>query len=1366
MPTIQEVVRDHRNHYLDRKLARSPLLHFSPGSYRVDVHELFRGIQPNVPAADKTHGVSDAKSLVRGLLEERFSVTIHGARSAIIKKLDRMKKAAEDSLRSTGQHTLFLGYPCIVLPLKGGKSKLAPLTLFAVKFGIGNQKLTIQRDDTSGEYETLLNRLLVAYVKREFNIALNAGKDRFDISGKELENQIQQVLAPWKGINREFSYPQTSEAITTAELKQLDPTSTDPYIADHAILGLAEFAGQALLDDLDKIEKAFEEGQSCPPALAKLIMPASEDIDNQAVEPEVESKKWLVEKSDPSQEKVVWSQKNNSLVVLQGPPGTGKSQTIVNIVADALAHKKTVMVVCQKRSAIEVVHKRLSAVGLGELAVLVEDIDKDRRKLVSSIDDIDREFRTKKLDERERDIAANTIVNNEGRIDAFITAINDRTDGTDDIRLRFGDIKARLNELQFIHRSPSWSSPLRQSVDRMIEGKEGKFNRNDLNRSINDIRDIDAEVLKLRYGQNLWTQVDVGLEDDPVLLNAMQSHCETACKLAESLFNGGTPLHHDGETSWIAEHGWWDVDNCNIPVYGLLNSTKQQNEYKEFQTWINAIRTIASVNPLVDSTSLSTKLKEGRVDLAFLNCLEEDARVLRSLLALKTKIKKDSVLRTVADHLTDERGNWANHIYAIALHSWLDDLLKRQQDGFKDAPNISAMVKRLGEAIKEKRKLDVQDILKRYQKRVESRNSLKTRNLLRLRGGGGQHKTSLRKLYSEGMPLLNTIVPLLLASPETASSMLPLKPELFDLVIIDESSQMFVAEALPMLFRAKHAVIAGDRQQMPPADFFAYSDAEDDDSNEDETENENEPLVAAAGVYRLLEASDEALPAGSQSRLSLNVHYRSERKELIDFSNHAFYDGKLIIPAGNAPLPSFMKTAIEFENVDGQFKSGVNEMECHRIVEILRNIWLLRESMRPTLGIIVANSRQCDRLREVLQEKCDSDAIFRTAHDQEDNRSSADGEDVSFFVRSVEHVQGDERDVIIFGLTYSGSSRAYGPLNAKNDGRKRLNVAITRAKRGMIVLTSLNVNHISNAAEKGLQERYYVWQYLNYARAVAANDQEGINRILNQINDQRREASELASATESPFEDDVKRYVESLDFHVNCQVGESGFRIDLGVRINKDSHNYLCGLECDGARYHTGWRARTNDVWRQEILESKGWKILRIWSTDWFENPEVTKNKLAEELRKLREAAQSKIEHQQHSFIRRERVNHTENELKNENAVGYPATNKSSKENSLVQNADLFSKLHESTVIVPTYPQNEIYVEVGDTVEYEYLDDGRKASSKIVRGNGDPASGIINRDSPLAKALLDSVTGETIEYLSPKGLIALVIRVIHKPESS
>ena len=473
MATIQEIISDHRKHYLDRKLARSPLLHFSPGAHRIDAHELFSGIQANLPSADKNNnGISSPQSLVESLLQNRFEGVIHGVRTSTIKKLERMQKAAGDSMHSTGQHTFYLGYPCIILPVTSGKSKLAPLMLFAVQLHISQQRLTIRRvfessgtSASSVPSDALLNRIVTAYIKREFDIDLNHSIHRFDIEGGALENNIQNILKPWSAVKNEFCYPETSPVIGRDALRRLDPANNDPYVADHAIFGLAEFSGQALLDDLDQIEKAFEDGLECPPALAKLLKPASEHIDNEAIEPGTEQGKWLVEKSDPSQERVVWSQKTNSLVVLQGPPGTGKSQTIVNIVADALAHKKTVMVVCQKRSAIEVVHKRLTAAGLGDLAVLIDDIDKDRLKVVRRVDDIEQEFSSDLLLHRERKIISDKIRIDEDRIDIIVDAFNDRGNGEhlSNSRYKFGDIKALLKNLNFLKKSSHWSHQLKKS---------------------------------------------------------------------------------------------------------------------------------------------------------------------------------------------------------------------------------------------------------------------------------------------------------------------------------------------------------------------------------------------------------------------------------------------------------------------------------------------------------------------------------------------------------------------------------------------------------------------------------------------------------------------------------------------------------------------------------------------------------------------------------------------------------------------------------------------------------------------------------------------------------------------------------------
>jgi very-short-patch-repair endonuclease len=1218
MPTIKEVVRDHRQHYLDRKLARSPLLHFSPGTHRVDICELFRDIQPNLPiSGSRLHGVSTPESLIRNLLEDRFDATIHAVSPALLKKLERIQKVASDSLHSTGQHTLYLAYPCIVLPAKDRKSKLAPVMLFAVSIGISSQKLTIKRvldvneDGLKIPSDTVLNRLLAAYVDREFGISLAMDQHRVEVAGgAQLESQIQRIFSPWPRLNHKFHYPDVSPVIG-----KIDATLTDPYIADYAILGLAEFSGQALLDDLDEIEKAFDSGVECPLALARLIKPASGHQDNEAVEPASETQKWLVEKSDPSQERVVWAQKSNELVVLQGPPGTGKSQTIVNIVADALAQKKTVMVVCQKRAAIEVVHKRLTAAGLGDLAVLVDDVDKDRLKIIRRIDKVDHEFTGGLLHARDRDTVSMSIQSDENRIDHVIAALNDRTDGVSPGRMRFGDIQSQLQGLNFSNPSTDWSSRLKQSVVQLLSSG---LTRADLQKRVANIDRLDSEARRLRYGVNTWSDVSVSLEKDQALLLQIPGHLKAICALSEDFSSKRTALHHDTATHWIAEHPWMPCERDPFPIDGFLAHSARA-EFAKFQHWLRLVREIETVNPRLNSRESAHALRTGMLDAAFFQSLKEDSQELRSMVALRSEINCDSVLSIADVDLISGRGSWSRHIHALALHSWLNDLLIRQQEGMQDASRVSALISHLASALANKRQLDALNILANYQERVGARNELKRQNLLRLRGHRGVPKSSLRSLYTKGLQDLREVAPLLLVSPETASSMLPLRAGLFDVVVIDEASQMFVAEAMPMLFRAKRVVIAGDKQQMPPADFFAYSDSDEECDNEEDQADESTVLTAADGVFRLLDAADDAIPAGSHSRLSLLVHYRSERKELIEFSNHAFYEGELIIPAGNAPLPVFMQSAIEFENVAGEFLRGINEREGARIVELLRNIWIDPAHACPTVGVIVANTRQRDHVLELLQAAGDRDEKFRSAYERESERSSAD-EDVSFFVRSIEHVQGDERDLIIFALTYSGSSRRYGPLNAKNDGRKRLNVAVTRAKRGMIVLNSLNISHISNAAEKSTQERYYVWQYLRYARAVATRDTATVDSILNQLNENRARASTATTLSESPFEEDVKCFIESLGFHVDCQVGESGFRIDLGIRSTESSREYICGIECDGARYHSGWRARTSDVWRQEILESKGWRIFRVWSTDWFENSMATKTRLSNDLQALNTA--------------------------------------------------------------------------------------------------------------------------------------------------
>ena len=1357
-----DLVRDHREHYLQRKLARSPLLNFMPGAYRIDACSLFDGVTPNAPAI-RDSGVSTPTGLVSALIGPRGEAVIYNARSTIIQKLNKIRRSADDSRHSTGQHALYLGYPCVVLPGDRGKTKFSPIFLFAIEIVATPQKITIRRrgengadDNAPSRDDALFNRLFAAFVQHEHRVKLEASEARFEIDPDNIEAQVNRIFVNWKQVAYRWEYPAANRVITKEELKQLTSGTDDPCIVDHAVIGLADFSGQSLLDDLDRIEADLRGGTPCSEPLKKLLENRNFDAKSATRPPSDDLDKWLVEKSDPSQEEVIWSQRHSPLVVLQGPPGTGKSQTIVNTIADAVAAKQTVLVVCQKRAATEVVRKRLDAVGLGELCSLVDDVDKDRAAILKRIRDVETEFPETIWDKSRRDQLARDICDAELKLEAGANALSDDAGGS---RRSHGDLLALLSDLNLFDPNPEWSTDLLLCVNRLVD--EGLDNAQ-LEKFVQRVRQIDEKANSLRYGKNLWSKIEPALASDAGEIDGIQKNIRTVMSSGRRIASGALTLQHDHQTQWVAEHPWFSAPSTlerGLPYFSRDDDSKRNSQ--EFNRWLTALREVAIRNDIVRPEQVSRDARSGMLDMQELERIATDSADVGEIAALRAEIHSVALFRATDESLMNHVSRWEPQLKAALLHRWKQLLLQTRKGDFQHARNIPALCTSLSRYLIEKRSADVLDILTRYNARIPASDWLKQNDLLRLRRSGPTPKTSLRRLHHRGAEQLQKLQPVLLTNPETASSLLPLKLNHYDLVVIDEASQMFVAEAIPMLFRARRALIAGDRQQMPPSNHFAFGD-DDDDLEQDIIDDDAAviPVAAAEGIYRLLDAAEEALGTRSPSRRTLEIHYRSARKELIDFSNHAFYEGKLIIPSGNAPLPAFLRTAIEFDQVDGVFSRGLNEIEARRIVDRIAEIFRIPQSDRPTLGVIVNNIKQKARIEELLVERGDLNKAFEDTYASERERE-VEGEDVSFFVRSVEHVQGDERDVIIFGATYAGSSRGFGPLTATEDGRKRLNVAVTRAKRGMIVLCSLNTSHTSNEAEKTTHERYFLWQYLRYARAVAHNDRSMVNTVLNQLNPDRESARRQAAATESPFEDEVKQFIENAGYFVEPQIGESGFRIDLGVRDGANDLNFLCGIECDGAPYHTGWSARTRDVWRQEILESKGWVIHRIWSTQWYENPARTKETLLKQLQSLRDsyAQLSPQASRESASPPVSNIAHPTVQSHAKVATVPPAVRPVVTDSKpLAQQESLLETSNEQIAVPPSSPR---LVAIGDTVEYMGTDK-IPGKVKIIRGVGEFHLGTISASTPLAKALIDSAEDEEITYESPMGPVQLTIRRVHK----
>jgi very-short-patch-repair endonuclease len=455
--------------------------------------------------------------------------------------------------------------------------------------------------------------------------------------------------------------------------------------------------------------------------------------------------------------------------------------------------------------------------------------------------------------------------------------------------------------------------------------------------------------------------------------------------------------------------------------------------------------------------------------------------------------------------------------------------------------------------------------------------------------------------YSEP---LNALYPVMLMTPESVSAILPLKKKLFDVVIFDEASQLFVERAIPSIYRASRIIVSGDSKQLRPTSVFIsrYVDSEDiEDVFEDEMTSES-----ALENQSLLEQSE-----ARYKKTTLLYHYRSEYKELIDFSNAAFYDQRLRFASA---ATGYIEKPIEIINVeDGLWENKANIAEADRTVKLVKEILMLRES-NETLGIITFNSSQ----RELIQDKLiyeESDDITK----EMDRINEKTLEDESLFVKNIENVQGDERDIIIFSIGYARNSSGrvvnqFGTLS-QVAGENRLNVAITRAKRKIYVIKSIQSNELRGNNKNQGPIRFK--QYLQYVEHLNSNNRESVKILLNQISDTRYQKDEIFF--DSPFEEEVyEKLVQVLEkrYLVKTQIEIGSFRIDLGI-YDRVKEQYIAGIECDGMTYHSSQKAVENDFYRQQYLESRGWRILRIWSTNWWRDRDEEIRVILQKLRDI-----------------------------------------------------------------------------------------------------------------------------------------------------
>ena len=473
----------------------------------------------------------------------------------------------------------------------------------------------------------------------------------------------------------------------------------------------------------------------------------------------------------------------------------------------------------------------------------------------------------------------------------------------------------------------------------------------------------------------------------------------------------------------------------------------------------------------------------------------------------------------------------------------------------------------------------------------------------------------IRQLMNKAGNAIQAIKPVFMMSPLSVATFIPPNSVEFDLVIFDEASQVKPVDAFGAIVRGEQTVVVGDSRQLPPTDFFDKHIEDNDENTEENLTGDTESIL-------------DLFSAQNAPERMLRWHYRSRHESLITVSNVEFYSNKLQL----FPSPDAAKKEVGLvyhylsDTTYDRGGSRSNPEEAKIVAEKVMEH--ARSHPNFTLGVATFSTAQMEAIQNALEllrrEDPSCEQTFFNAHPQE-----------PFFVKNLENVQGDERDVIFISIGYGRDVNGkltmnFGPLN-KRGGERRLNVLITRARRRCEVFTNLTADDLDPgpANPPGVVA---LKRYLKYAQTGELDIPELTGK-----------------PPDSPFEEEVADALRTCGYEIAHQIGSAGYFIDLGVKDPERPGRYLLGIECDGATYHSAQSARDRDRLRQQVLEGLGWCIHRIWSTDWFRNQD-------QELKKAAEAIEAAKVHIPSSHSNTENNTQGSNEGEEEREIGVDTT--------------------------------------------------------------------------------------------------------------
>lgn len=920
--------------------------------------------------------------------------------------------------------------------------------------------------------------------------------------------------------------------------------------------------------------------------------------------------------------------------IIDGPPGTGKSQTIANLIATLVASGKRVLFVAEKRAALDAVLKRLAQAGLDDFVLDLHGAEARRKNVYERLRNRDEKARF--LDEKPPATDTRLLKQLRAELNAYYRSVNEPISGCG---LSVRDIVYRLSQIRYAATTLWYGSALdgmtkenhedalraveivaqdpdlfRRSAD--IPWSHAEFgDAQTANEIIQKTSQAKNELLRLRsvldpliqmtsFTANTLTHIGDICRAIQVLANAKETFTEEIANADVSgldkaleparkgffshvfAFSFDSKYRHalatvrshakdpKSDKTMLAER----IADCNnLPdnflSVGVFRLVSPKTVSDALPVW-NRVSTLipeladASGDPMPSNV---TALLER---LASMDSAQRSARRIPALRKAESDLQKlgYGALLEEFKHTSITSDGWP----AMANFAWLRSYLEKAKT---DSPALGSFSR----TAFEKMRRDFQELDARQ---IENARTIVRRGAaeayLRARNGRSDQATifkgeimkksrnmPIRKLVERAGDVMSALCPCWMASPLSVSQLLPGK-NLFDVVIFDEASQVMPEDAIPSIMRGKRTIVAGDQKQLPPTAFFA-SGSPDRDDDDDEYDDSELNQVNLAGMESILDAMQTYCNPNS-----LKIHYRSLDESLIRFSNHEFYNDRLVtFPSAGLLEGGLSHIQVEAPHADGEELSS--SAEIRRVADLV----IEHAETRPneTLGVIALGIKHARRLEAEIQrrrkERPDLDEFF--ANDEIDK---------AFFVKNLERVQGDERDAIILSFGYAKDAAGklknkIGPLNY-DGGQRRLNVAVTRSKARMLV-TSTFTEHDMDPHSFSSTGAQTLCRYLAFARTGG----------------QRLDDTKAEEEQPNDFERDVMETLQTKGLKIVPQLGVTKYRIDLAVVHPHDPNRHVLAIECDGAPYHSSATARDRDRLRQRHLENRGWKFHRIWSLDW-----------------------------------------------------------------------------------------------------------------------------------------------------------------------